>query len=84
MSGGGGGWLAYVHDCQCILPIYSATFFFQSVTINSVDFDGFLRLQFPKSLSKLKVLSFLSGTLFVIGHVFWVDSEGTQTACQAT
>lgn len=52
------------------LFIHLHFFFFQSVTVNSVDFDGFLRLQFPQSLSKLKVLSFLSGTLFVIGHVF--------------
>lgn len=44
--------------------------FKKSITIDSVYFDGFLELQLLKSLSKLKVFLFLSGTLFVIGHVF--------------
>lgn len=62
----------YVHDCQFILPIDSFTFFFffQSVTIDSVYFDGLLRLRFPHSLFKLQMFSFLSGSRFVIRHVF--------------
>lgn len=42
----------------------------KSITIDSVYFDGFLKLQLLKSLSKLKVFLFLSGTLFVIGMSF--------------
>ena len=60
----------YVHDCQVILPIDSFTFFFQSVTTDSVYFDGLLRLRFPHSLFKLQMFSFLSGSRFVIRHVF--------------
>lgn len=45
-------------------------FFFQSVTIDSVYFDGLLRLRFPHSLFKLQMFSFLSGSRFVIRHVF--------------
>lgn len=61
----------YVHDCQFILPIDSFTFFFfQSVTIDNVYFDGLLRLRFPHSLFKLQMFPFLSGGRFVIRHVF--------------
>lgn len=56
-----------VNSFYLLIPLH---FFFQSVTIDNVYFDGLLRLRFPHSLFKLQMFPFLSGGRFVIRHVF--------------
>lgn len=57
-----------VNSFYLLIPLHF--FFFQSVTIDNVYFDGLLRLRFPHSLFKLQMFPFLSGGRFVIRHVF--------------